>query len=258
MEHVQQVFIHVGYPKTGTSFLQEQVFPNIGEINTYWAGDKGIYEVRKLLDIVRCCNCSFEPEKIKARFSKIISKDKPALITDESLIGDVFSYNCTDMYVTMERIKNVFKNVKIIVGIRDVESITKSLYSQYIKEGGTCKMKGFTDSFLNREHRLNYKHYIKFLNKVFGKGNVYVMDFENLKKDKKKFVDDLCKFMEVKTPKYDDKKFNVKYTLWQIRIQRNINKIFKSKLNPDGLLPERLLKLVCKGVNNRFVRVLTE
>ena len=61
--------------------------------------------------------------------------------------------------------------------------------------------------------------------------------------DKKpeKIVKEICDFIGVETPEIEKeaykRKWNVGYTEKQIKIARKLNKIFKTRFNPDGIIP---------------------
>ena len=216
--------------------------------------------MRKLLDKIRDVDKEIDIEEIRTEINNLLDKTKPNLISFESLIGEIFDPNYIDMYIIATRLHNVFNNSKVIICIRNKDTITHSLYSQYIKEGGILEKEDFIKE-CHLDKRLEYDEYIKYLKALFGKNNVYVMKFEDLKEDANKFVSGLCKFMNVKTPEFENKKYNVSINEKQIEVLRLINRAFKTKLNPKGLPPQRLWELTTlpkKIIISRFVRKLSE
>ena len=146
-----------------------------------------------------------------------------------------------DSYVTSNRLKVLFPNAKIIVCTRDKNEMIKSLYSQYIKEGGILTFEKFKTSFFNM-NRLDYDDYINHLKHLFGKENVYVTSMEKLKQNHREFVEGICSFIGAIVPEYTNKKLNVSYTPNQLKVQRILNYFFKTNLNPYGLPPKMLWK----------------
>jgi len=175
------------------------------------------------------------------------------LISSEALCGGMFSLNCCETrHRILKDLKKIFKDfdIKIILGIREQISLILSFYKQYLQEGGAKSLTGFLctimgDGFkndFNTEHpffkRFEYGEYIEDIAATFGKDNVYVYLFENLKKDKRTFLKNLLNFLgEKKIPVFEDKVHNKGYGATQVRIARGLNRFFKSRLNPKGVLP---------------------
>lgn len=191
-------FIHVGDYKTGTSWLQESIFPFHPEIR--YLGDPCFDErLNKVLrEMIDTRDLDFDSESIYSQLKQIINKSEK--ITGIS--REVFSQT---NYITGEhalrnaqRIKSVFGSVKIIYTIREQESMLNSIYSQYLKMGGT---RGFEDWFLDPIEckgiieRLKYDKNIEMYHNIFGEENVLVLLFEELKYNKKEFLRKIFSFI---------------------------------------------------------------
>ena len=258
---MKPTYIHIGYPKTGTSFLQFEVFPKIKEIKYWHVGGfpkNDEKKMRKLLDKIRNINEILNIKQTKQEMEQLLDKTKPNLISFESLIGEIFDPNYHDMDIIADRLHAVFDNPKIILCIRNKDTMIRSLYSQYIKEGGILEKEDFIRKCC-LDMRLNYDRYIKYLKSLFGE--ICILRFEYFKKDVKQFVKDLCSFMNVETPEFENKRYNVSLNQKQLEMLRLINHAFKTKLNPKGLPPQRLWELTTlpkKIIISRPIRKLTE
>ena len=111
-----KIVIHVGLHKTGTSFLQAEIFPKIKNVN--YIG--------------------------MLRYGSKIYEDKLNIISDEELSVNPHLPPCHGNYfdsgqrnVIAERLQSIFPNAKIILGIRNKDTWLRSVYSQYVKGGGT-------------------------------------------------------------------------------------------------------------------------
>ncbi|NQU32076.1 MAG: hypothetical protein HQ521_02480 [Bacteroidetes bacterium] len=113
------MIIHIGLHKTGTSFLQEKMFPKIMGIN-YLHGTSRLRNI-------------------------YVDKQKSLelLISDEKISGLPFTSRDPDnsssnYYITfleqMEIIHKSFNNPKIIIGFRKHYRFVLSLYKQYLAE----------------------------------------------------------------------------------------------------------------------------
>ena len=256
-------YLHIGFPKTGTSFLQFEIFPKLKEIRYWHVGGFPKNEekmMRKLLDKIRNTDIPLDINQTKQEINQLLDKTKPNLISFESLIGEIFDSQYKDMYMIADRLHAVFDNPKIILCIRNKDTMINSLYSQYIKEGGILQKKDFIRE-CRLDKRLDYKPYIEYLEQLFDKKNVCVLRFEYLKKDAKQFVKNLCSFMNVEVPEFENKRYNVSLNQKQLEALRLINHAFKTKLNPRGLPPQRLWELTMipkKIIISRFIRRLSE
>ena len=191
----EQTVIHVGYPKTGTSFLQLEVFPKL-------------------------------------------QNDKLCIISDESLIGRVFKKDTSDMGSIALMLKKLYPDAKIIIGTRGHKTMLKSLHCQYVKEGGYFNYDDFVKLVINME-RFDYKHYIKFLKKLFGEDNVWLYHFEDFQHDVDKVINDICEFIGCTVPSYNkNNKYAVRWNdrqIWLCRMAHRFKWFYKPRFWIDTL-----------------------
>jgi hypothetical protein len=206
------VYLHIGLHKTGTTFLQREVFPKM--------------------------NINFIHKTNKNK----IDKNKKNLLSNEDLCGNPFKEDLFDRKIILHGLKALYPNAKIIVGLREKESITKSLYSQWVKNGGVEKYPFFRKKILSSP-KFDYDKLINLLNGIFGSKNVYIYKFEELRDNPKKSIDGICKFMKEDTPDFEIKQHNVAWSKKQIFLCRNFNKIFnyhyKDKSGRRGIYSNR-------------------
>jgi len=197
-----KVFIHVGMHKTGTTFLQEEVFPNISGIN-----------YQRKIDLTT----KVEPGKIN-------------LFSDENLDGGSYRLfaNPKDRYTIAYNLRQMFPTAKIIICIRDKDEWIQSAYKQY-----TLSYFGYT--FLEYFRRMNketldFTTYAVYLQNLFGRDNVLVLNYQDLKNDPHAFVELICDFIGVEVPMYEVKTTYPSLDDGQVAIIVLFDKIFKSKL----------------------------
>lgn len=223
-----KVCLHVGLHKTGTTLLQAEVFPkldNTHHIHTFELGTK-------------------------------LEEGKLNIISQEGFSGRTYHPNvdAKERYIRADRLKAMFPDADIIVGIRDQKTWLKSLYSQYLKVGGNKKFdwwKNHLDPLY-----LDTTTYIRYLNILFKK--VYVYKFEDLKQDNQAFVKGICDFLGKDVPDYTNKLYQKSFTDIQMKGMRIINNIMRSRQNPHGKLPfqffKYLLNMVRKSDNPHALR----
>jgi len=210
------VIIHIGLQKTGTTFIQEEIFKRIN--------------VRYVRNI-NFTNLCFK-------------RDKKTIIANEALSGNPYS-DKVDRFRVIDALHKLFPNAKIIVGYRDSFDMIKSLYSQYIRNGG-CDKYDIGNTIVDYT---NNKKYIEHIQSLFK--DVFVYNYNtDIKVDKKQFIKRLCDFIGEPVPKYKDKRYRVRLKPYQLKTMAFINRLsYHHEYNPDGKLPEILGKIVRELIN---------
>jgi glycerol-3-phosphate cytidylyltransferase len=206
-----KVFVHLGLHKTGTTFLQEEIFKKIKDVNYIPGGGENILKTT-------------------------IVKDKINLISLESLSGKPYAIanNEDTRFITTYRLCKMFPNAKIIIGTREKESWLKSLYKESVVKGNDKKYKEWK-KLINPSY-LDVESYVSYLKKLFPE--VYEFKYENFKKDKDKEIKKLCDFMEVEVPKYQDKKHRKSFSNKKLNIYMFFNKFVHSRFfHPERKIP---------------------
>jgi len=212
-----KTILHIGMQRTGTTFFQREVFP---KLNIRYISPK-FFKWRSLGTLIES-------------YSYIIRED--TLISNENIYCDMWSKEDT-RFERLELLHKLFPHAKIIFGVRNKEALMKSWYKKSIGVGATWTYEEFLQQI--NLNVFDYEPYIKRLRKVFN--DVYVYRFEDFKSTPDNVIEEMCQFIGVETPKIDKeaykRKWNIGYTDKQIRIARRLNKIFKTKLNPSGIIP---------------------
>jgi len=206
------IVIHLGLHKTGTTFFQEKIFNKIENVNL----------IRRYDLIIK------------------LNKDKVNIISNENLsitpFDNKFHKGLTSDYrfIVIDRIKRLFPNAKIIIGLRKNRlEWTRSLYSEYIKSYGCLSFDNFIQRF-NIESYYDFESYVDYIKKNFD--NVFVYYLSDLRNNNKKIVNDVCSFIGVETPIYN-------------------NEIVNKRLN-ETLLQRRYFYNLISGCFNRLLSFL--
>ncbi|MHA2039963.1 MAG: sulfotransferase [Promethearchaeota archaeon] len=178
MKKERQIFLHVGLPKTGTSWLQQILFPKLN-----------VHLIRRRKDFIT------------------IPINGKIIISLEALSGS-YKYSVDYRNYLANGMKAVYPDAKIIVGLREKNSWLKSMYNQGVKRG---VFKETFDEWNNSidPRILDFDNYVNKLNELFD--DVFVYWFEDFKKDKKKVIVDMCNFLDVDVPVYEDSMINPSY-----------------------------------------------
>lgn len=202
-----KVFIHLGLQKTGTTWIQLELFK---KMNVFYTQD--------------------------TRIESYIPDDMKVVISAEWLAGIPYWNHIPCMrYLILDKLKKLYPNARIIVGFRDKHEWIQSIYSQYIKNGGCLSYRIWLKFCFNNEY-LDFDGYKKQIEKLFKK--VYVYDFNDLKTDIDGFAKNLCGFIGEPIPDYNYKVYNKKFTDNKLMVMRFVNMWFKSNENPSGFFPK--------------------
>lgn len=192
----RSILVHVGFHKTGTTWLQNALFREE-------FGYRQLLTAREIHDLFVAPNYfSFDEGKIKDKLSERTKGHTVAevdVVSSEILCGNPF-YGGRETDVFAERIKKVFPATKILIGIREQVSAIRSVYMQYISRGGTLTAEKFFES--NAEmgyHKFSHCHFmydriVSLYQDMFGVNNVLVITQEELARERSKVVEQIAAF----------------------------------------------------------------
>lgn len=200
------VYIHVGLQKTGTTALQN-VFSLIDNIQYF---------------------------HYISWYTKI-NQYKDVLFSNEDLSGFPIG-DRLDRYEILSNLKYVFPDAKIIVGFRDIKSWINSLYHESVRQG----YKYTFDRFMSEFDPVYYDNdkYENVLKEYFDE--VFVYYYEELKNNFDKVVDNICCFLQKDVPIYKKGEVNISLSDLQVKGLCCINWFCKSWLNKNGLIPGKI------------------
>lgn len=242
------VFLHIGYHKTASTWLQQQIFPKHPSI-AYWATQRPEYAW--LPEAARVHDFAFDAQKCQALYKELRTKPTPGpvVVSWEGFVGDPFSGAQTSMRNAV-RLHSIFPDAQILVVIRNQLDMLDSLYRQYIQEGGTCSLERLLN--LGPRNRvyfsmdyLRYDLLIDHYRALFGHQSVHVFLYEDLARSPSEFLDRLFFIIGVEQMSYDkevlEKKPNQSLSSPALYLLRLVNHLLSSALNPGALLANRWL-----------------
>jgi hypothetical protein len=129
-------FLHIGYHKTASTWFQLYGYPMHSEINLL---NQGSFDSVFFDTFVGPDEFNFDEVEFETNFWGNANRNKQnnvlSGICEESLTGHFWTGRNSD--TLLHRINDQFEGSKIIISIRRQESMLASLYSNYVKNGGT-------------------------------------------------------------------------------------------------------------------------
>lgn len=193
------IVFHLGLHKTGTTFLQQEIFPKLSGVNYKVYFNENKYELNDEINLISCESLSGSPT---------------TWINLNVLLRDLIAYG----------IKSQFPDAKIIVGFRNKEKWLKSIYTQAVKEGNTNSSYDRWYAKFDKRH-IDFEGYLNLLESLFN--NVYVYYLEDLQNDPITFVNNICEFIGVQVPPFENKIYNNAWKGWRLYVGRLRSYIFR-------------------------------
>lgn len=259
---MSEQIIHIGYPKTASSWLQRFVFNNnkIG-LETI---SRGVIQAELLLPN----DLQFDEDKafsrVHSEIEKIKKEGKTPVLSHEHFSGHAQSggyYN----YNLAKRLKNLFREAKVIIVIRNQLDMIYSSYLHYIKTGGRCNIKRFLNPPkdgivpLFRYEYFEYHKLIKIYRDFYGKENVLVLPYELFLNKPRHYVEEIATFVKFSLPSNLQMPFkkieNKSIRGIGILLKRYANRLIfnKSSVNPDvPVVASPTVEWLIRGMINKF------
>ena len=202
---------HIGMPKTATSYLQKNFYPNLdlhylGKHYDSKTKDKEFArEFSNLFSMQPFADTSNIYSSIK---SKMPNSGK--ILYSNELMSGSSRVNFLNALQISYHLKSCFKNPKIIFVIRRQDSFIESIYRQAIRGGYS----GSIESFINYKkasfkratvgkggwmdiYSLDYLRWVNHYKELFGRENILILPYERLKTEKEAFLKDIAEFIDV-------------------------------------------------------------
>jgi hypothetical protein len=207
---------HVGLHKTGTTFLQGEVFPRLNGIQYLrW---------RNLEYLIR------------------LDETNRYLVSCEGLSGRTFA-GLDERRTGLSRLAQMFPRARVIIGVRRHGDFLASLYSQYLRYGGTESFSGFLDPNRQRDRfpfnrmEVSFRTIVESTQDAFGVAPL-VFDMAEMFRSPETFLDELCTYTGSvpgnALAAFEAPPRNATLRRWQGHTLRRINQHVGARLTLDG------------------------
>jgi hypothetical protein len=224
--------IHIGYHKTGTTWLQRHVFSD---------QNAGFYLMPRddIKDhIVHINALVFDPETCQETLAHHAQKASELglqlVVSQERLSGGLHA-GAYDSKENADRLAEVYPSAKILIVIREQREMCISAYKQYLRNGGSYSL----DEYLAPRRRerpgfnlghFNYDRLIRYYISLFGKDNVCVLPFEMFRDAPSDFLAAILEFCDVEQA--DPAHFLAATDLKENATRTYLRNVVKRRLNP--------------------------
>ena len=259
---------HIGYHKTGTSWLQQTYFSEHPEI-VFLSNYAQPWNDELLSYLIGTSDRDFDHNEAKEIFEAQIKKipnshrsKKVYLVSAERLSGHPFSGGYDAIRIA-ERLQASFPEAKIICIVRNQLDMIQSLYKQLVAEGFPGSIHELIDQKRWKTvcFDLGYLEYDKLIGKyidLMGEEKVCVLQYEMMKKNINQFLQNICDFMEINfiTTKKATTKVNKSLSNRCIPLVRRLNYFRKTELYPFPVLDigrlYPIIKKILVKISNLF------
>ena len=176
------VLLHVGYHKTGSTWLQERLFaePGVAGFQAWDSRDlsRALVRVNPLAWDAATTRSHFRAGLAAARSRGLVT-----VLSSERMAGHPFTGGY-DTEAIARRLAAVFPGGRVLIVIREQRDMLLSVYRAYVRDGGTADLRSFLSPRRGSPYptfRWNYHAYhraIALYQSLFGRAHVQTMAFE--------------------------------------------------------------------------------
>lgn len=248
-----KTIIHIGYPKTGTTWFTEYFYPFIKNAHISYTDDL-IYSFEK------------GHEFLKIKSPKVFDNKELHVIIAHKFSGvEEFKWNngfYRDFFI--RQLKQNFPNATIVVFIRNQIDFLASVYSSYLTHGGTYtfrklfKTGKLDDGTMFSFEYINYFKLIKLYQEAFGHDHVRIYIYEEFMENNQAFLEKYKKDLNfnIHLEMLNYKKYNETLRIGLAILIKTIN-----FFNRNGVRPKKSfahLPLAYKWMNKRRIIKLNQ
>ncbi|NNT72553.1 hypothetical protein HKT18_10025 [Flavobacterium sp. IMCC34852] len=183
------VHLHIGLHKTGTTYLQYNIFPSLKDFH---------YVQLPPWRILTQANLSVqELEKYKSEILQGWDGQKDLIISNEFFSGAIEKFSKQQLICILDNLKQLFPQAKIIIVLRSPKGYFNSLYNFRVVSRGFCT-KSMSDYYAqNKQYfleKFDYDFLLKAVSDRFSKTSA--IKYEEIQ-DNNQYVAFICKALAI-------------------------------------------------------------
>lgn len=264
---VARPLVHIGYHKTGTTWLQQTLFGDArAGFCVPWSAGRAEAVARFVVpDLPR-----FDPVRARSALASGLewadARGLVPVLSHERLSGQPLR-GIQDGYETAARLHAALPEARVLICVREQRSMLRSLYRQFVKRGGResieefigdgSSVPGFTPVF--RLGHLDYDLMIDRYQSLFGEDRVLVLPFEELRRGAREFATRIVDFAESGgMPSEDEPPRNVGLRGTALGFYRALNRYAPPAWHRPGAVPGLWLGRLVGGFTPKVVNTRLE
>ncbi len=256
--------LHIGYHKTGTTWLQECVFQN---------AEAGFSQIPGAQRLIAVNPFDFDPRRVRRKLEPQMgeaqARNLVPVLSSERLSGDPYTGGY-DSKTIADRLAAVFPNPRVLVVIREQTSMFVSIYKEYIMRGGGASFRQYVtppeDGYWLPHFRFDFLEYhrlIGYYQDLFGDEAVLVLPYELLRTQPQTFLERLDEFVGVPATRSRSQPVRVSLSALALSLKRHANRyLVLDPVNPAPPLAFRrsnqVLKRVFRAVDGKIPATLRD
>lgn len=256
---MSQVIFHVGLPKSGSSFLQQALFPNLPGV-FYVPGTVTGWHQAVCGLIHDDSDAALDRARVAIAETEARSGGRPVLFSAEGLW-------------LARRLPEVVSGAKYILILRNQADILESTYKQYIHGFGCVTPDEFLPHrdgvFVGRTSwptprdtdlaSLDYRPIAERIVTAAGRDNLLILPMERLRRDRQGFIVDVCGFVGSAIPdRVPTAPVNRGYSRHSMAVARRLNRFVISVYHDRGFIPDQpfFRFFLARRERSRFARLM--
>ena len=257
--------LHIGYHKTGTTWLQRHVFGDPMAGFSQMGGAQRLIAVNAF---------DFRPKRIRKQMERQMGRAQAQglvpVLSSERLSGEPH-FGGYDSELIADRLAAVFPDARILMVVREQTSMFLSIYKEYIRRGGAATLRQYLatprDGYWLPQFRfefLEYHRLIRYYQDLFGAESVKVLPYELLRAQPGAFLGQIGEFVGVPVAQPQLRPMNVSLSAFALALKRHANRYFvlDGPVNPappfDFPASNEVLERICRGLDTRLPDALRD